>query len=83
MLTAEHDPRVKLRALELGVTDFLLKPFDRAEVSSRVRNMLQVWFLNKRVRQQNAELESKVRERTQEFYGRAAGIAGDSGALSG
>lgn len=67
MLTAEHDPRVKLRALELGVTDFLLKPFDRAEVSSRVRNMLQVRFLNKRVRQQNAELESKVRERTQEL----------------
>lgn len=67
MLTAEHDPRIKLRALESGATDFLLKPFDRAEVASRVRNILQVRLLNKRVRQQNAELESKVRERTQEL----------------
>lgn len=67
MLTAEQDPRVKLRALESGATDFLVKPFDRAEVASRVRNILQVRLLNKRVRQQNAELESKVRERTQEL----------------
>ena len=67
MLTAENDPRIKLRALESGVTDFLLKPFDRAEVASRVRNILQVRFLNKRVSQQNAELESRVRERTQEL----------------
>ena len=67
MLTAENDPKVKLRALELGATDFLLKPFDRAEVASRVRNILQVRLLNKRVRQQNAELESRVRERTHEL----------------
>jgi putative two-component system response regulator len=67
MLTAEHDPKIKLRALELGATDFLLKPFDRAEVASRVRNILQVRLLNKRVRQQNAELEFKVRERTREL----------------
>ena len=67
MLTAEHDPKIKLRALELGATDFLLKPFDRAEVASRVRNILQVRLLNKRVRQQNAELEYKVRERTREL----------------
>jgi putative two-component system response regulator len=67
MLTAENDPRVKLHALELGATDFLLKPFDRAEVASRVRNILQVRLLNKRVRQQNAELEFKVRERTREL----------------
>jgi putative two-component system response regulator len=67
MLTAENDPKFKLRALESGATDFLLKPFDRAEVSSRVRNILQIRLLNKRVRQHNAELELKVRERTHEL----------------
>ena len=67
VLTAEQDPKVKLQALKSGAMDFLVKPFDRAEALSRVRNMLQVRFLQKRIRRQNAELERKVRERTREL----------------
>lgn len=67
MLTAEDDPRAKLRALECGAQDFLVKPYDRAEVLSRVRNMLEVRLLHTRIREQNVVLEEKVRERTREL----------------
>lgn len=40
ILTASSDPRSKLRALELGATDFLSKPVDPSELALRVRNTL-------------------------------------------
>lgn len=40
MVTADHEKEVRYRALDSGVTDFLTKPIDRYEFSSRVRNML-------------------------------------------
>ncbi|MBK1720201.1 HD-GYP domain-containing protein [Thiocystis violacea] len=67
VLTAENDPKAKLRALASGAKDFLIKPCDRAEVLSRVHNMLEVRLLHKRIREQNAALEEKVRERTREL----------------
>ncbi len=42
MLTAMHDRQTRLRALELGVDEFLFKPIDRAELAVRVRNMLRI-----------------------------------------
>lgn len=40
MLTARADMTDKLRALRLGVDDYLLKPFDEAEITARVTNLL-------------------------------------------
>ena len=40
ILTSSTEPDVKLRALELGATDFLGKPVDRSELALRVRNTL-------------------------------------------
>ncbi len=40
MLTAASDADTKLRALELGATDFLAKPVDPSELSLRLRNTL-------------------------------------------
>lgn len=40
ILTASEDPVSKLRALELGATDFLSKPVDESELALRVRNTL-------------------------------------------
>ncbi len=40
MLTASEDASDKLRALELGVTDFLAKPVDTSELLLRLRNTL-------------------------------------------
>jgi diguanylate cyclase (GGDEF)-like protein len=40
MLTASSEPEAKLRALDLGVTDFLAKPVDPSELALRLRNTL-------------------------------------------
>jgi len=40
ILTASTDPGDKLKALELGATDFLSKPVDASELVLRVRNIL-------------------------------------------
>ncbi|MEO7774190.1 MAG: response regulator, partial [Steroidobacteraceae bacterium] len=40
ILTAANDAEHKLRALNLGATDFLSKPVDRSELVLRVRNSL-------------------------------------------
>ena len=40
VLTASSDAMDKLRALELGATDFLAKPVDQSELCLRVRNTL-------------------------------------------
>jgi diguanylate cyclase (GGDEF)-like protein len=40
ILTAESDAPAKLKALELGATDFLLKPVDASELKLRLRNVL-------------------------------------------
>ena len=40
ILTSSTDAATKLRALELGATDFLSKPVDPSELALRVRNIL-------------------------------------------
>ena len=40
ILTAESDPAARLKALELGATDFLTKPVDSSELRLRLRNAL-------------------------------------------
>jgi response regulator RpfG family c-di-GMP phosphodiesterase len=40
IVTQDHDRAVRRLALQIGVNDFLTKPFDQAELQARVRNML-------------------------------------------
>jgi diguanylate cyclase (GGDEF)-like protein len=40
VLTSDADPATKLRALEMGATDFLEKPIDSSELILRLRNTL-------------------------------------------
>ncbi|MCB1678351.1 MAG: EAL domain-containing protein [Halioglobus sp.] len=42
VLTSSSDAETKLRALELGATDFLAKPVDSSELALRLRNTLTV-----------------------------------------
>lgn len=42
VLVVSAESEHKLRALDLGAKDFISKPFDPAEVLSRIRNMLEV-----------------------------------------
>jgi formate hydrogenlyase transcriptional activator len=57
----------KLRALEAGAKDFISKPFDLAEVKTRIHNMLEVRLLYKKIENYNKALEQTVQERTREL----------------
>jgi PAS domain S-box-containing protein len=65
VLTAQ--PGHKLRALQVGVRDFISKPFDLVEVRTRIRNMLEVRLLYKQLDNYNRLLEQTVKERTAEL----------------
>jgi putative two-component system response regulator len=67
VLTADVTRATRIRALEAGAKDFLTKPLDSLEVLNRIRNMLEVRLLYKDLREQNAVLEEKVRDRTREL----------------
>ncbi len=63
MLTADKDPNTRRRALQSGAKDFLTKPFDAAEVTLRVRNLLETRALYMDVRRRNAALSADLAER--------------------
>ena len=64
-LTAE--PGHKLQALQSGAKDFLSKPFDLAEVKTRIHNMLEVRLLYKKLESYSCFLEQSVQDRTAEL----------------
>lgn len=66
ILTASVDRETKLEALELGATDFLTKPVDRAELIPRVRNALKMKACHDHFRNYSTHLEETVRQRTEE-----------------
>ncbi len=68
ILTADGSEELRTQCLASGAKDFIDKPFDRSEVTLRVRNILETRLLHKALQQQNAELEEKVQERTQQLY---------------
>jgi CheY-like chemotaxis protein len=67
VIAVTAEPGHKVRALQAGAKDFIGKPFDQVEVKTRIHNMLEVRLLYKRLKQQSAELERTVVERTAEL----------------
>jgi PAS domain S-box-containing protein len=67
VLVITAQPGHKLRALQAGAKDFISKPFDLVEVSTRIRNLLEVRLLYKKLGNYNQELERTVQERTAEL----------------
>jgi adenylate cyclase len=57
VLVITAQPSHKLRALQAGARDFVSKPFDVAEVLTRVHNMLEVRLLHAELRDKNVELK--------------------------
>ncbi|MGH2750993.1 MAG: HD domain-containing phosphohydrolase [Actinomycetota bacterium] len=64
VLTADITPEARRRALATGAKEFLVKPFDAAEVLLRIRNQLETRGLHQRLSDRNRDLEIRVSERT-------------------
>lgn len=67
ILTASSDRGTRLRALELGATDFLAKPLDPEELAPRIRNALLMRSYENHLRGHAETLEETVHERTREL----------------
>jgi putative two-component system response regulator len=67
VLTADITAGAKKRALALGATDFITKPFDQVELLLRVENALHARILHVELRDQNQLLEERVRDRVREL----------------
>ncbi|NOX25127.1 MAG: response regulator [Deltaproteobacteria bacterium] len=68
VLTALRDHETRIRALSGGAQDFLTKPFDQLETTTRIANILKVRLLHNEVKNQNIILERKIQERTFELH---------------
>ncbi|HEY0370346.1 MAG TPA: response regulator [Chthoniobacterales bacterium] len=60
VLTADSNDETKLRALNAGATDFLLKPFADIEVLLRVRNLLEMRQLHLQLDARRGALEEAL-----------------------
>ncbi|MBA3760324.1 MAG: response regulator [Gemmatimonadales bacterium] len=67
MLSGDASPLACQRALGMGASDFVAKPFDMHEVLIRIRNLLETRSLHRQVAEHNQHLERKVQERTAEL----------------
>lgn len=67
VLTGNLDRETRLKALSSGAKDFVSKPFDSGEVLMRIRNIVETRLLQRELKNQNAILEKKVRDRTSEL----------------
>ncbi|HXG39780.1 MAG TPA: EAL domain-containing protein [Candidatus Limnocylindrales bacterium] len=67
VLTADGDPDSRRRALRLGATDFVAKPFDVDEVLLRCENLLETRRLYRAVAEQNRRLAERLVSQTTEL----------------
>jgi putative two-component system response regulator len=70
MVTGDLSRDVRLEALGAGATDFLTKPVDIVEFSSRVKNMLMLRSYERHVTHHAAHLAAEVRKATQAIANR-------------
>ncbi|MBU1076868.1 MAG: response regulator [Spirochaetes bacterium] len=67
ILTALKDRDLKIRGLEAGASDFLLKPVDKTELLTRIENLLKIKEFNDYLKDHNVILEKNVRQRTHQL----------------
>ena len=67
VIVLTSQPGHKLRALKAGAKDFISKPLDLTEVTTRIHNMLEVRLVYRQLALHNKILEETVRERTAEL----------------
>ena len=64
MMTGRSERSSRIRAVEVGVNDFLSKPFDRMEVGVRVKSQLTIKSTRDALLQYQSDLETLVDHRT-------------------
>jgi PAS domain S-box-containing protein len=62
-MSAVTDTVEKIKGLEVGAIDYITKPFQPAEVVARVEKHLTISQLQKRLEEQNAQLQQEIAER--------------------
>lgn len=67
LLTGYADQKRKLECLEAGATEFLSKPCDFIEFTTRINNVVELKLSRDLILQQNEELERRVALRTKEL----------------
>jgi len=67
MVTALSETADRVKALEAGADDFLSKPVDRTELTTRVKSLVKVKAYNDRMVDYQKELEAEVARRTEEL----------------
>lgn len=74
ILTGNAELDLKRKALDLGATDLLNKPFQREDLVARVRNAVRLKSYEDQLRDHNQILEDAVEERTRELERSKRGI---------
>lgn len=68
MITALGDNiQVKHTALEVGITDFLVKPIDVIEVQLRLKNLAELRYSRNLLKQYNEKLEEDIQKATEQI----------------
>jgi diguanylate cyclase (GGDEF)-like protein/PAS domain S-box-containing protein len=67
VLVITAQPSQKLPALQAGAKDFISKPFDRAEILTRIHNLLEVRLLHEQAKAHGKQMEDEVQARTAEL----------------
>jgi signal transduction histidine kinase len=67
VVTGDMKPQLRIRALSMGASDFLTKPFDPPEVILRIRNLLQTRLLYLCIKAENTQLEETVERSTSQL----------------
>jgi diguanylate cyclase (GGDEF)-like protein len=66
-LSALSDVIDKVKGFEVGAVDYISKPFQFEEVLVRVQNHIALKLAEREIRQLNAQLEQRVKERTKQL----------------
>ncbi len=70
MITAHGEEKVKMEALNSGITDFLTKPVNKAEFQARVKNLLKLREYQLKISNRAEWLEEEVKKATIEIENR-------------
>ncbi len=64
LITALHSTKDRIRGAAVGADDFITKPFDGVELTTRLKSLLRLKSLHDQLELQNRDLERRVAERT-------------------